>query len=216
VPRAPGGLDAELGDAERRPAFGRRGPLSVRLPYRAPFDAQGLLGFLGDRAIPGVEEARGSTFTRSLSTAHGRAIVSLDLEDDRVRLDVSFEDVRSLRSVVRTGRSLLDVDVDPAAVARALGRDPALRPLVLAHPGIRLPGAADGFEVAVRAIVGQQVSVPAARTMLGRIAARFGTSLEGAIPTCSLTRSRSPRRRSRSSASSAGVRVRSGVSRRWS
>jgi AraC family transcriptional regulator of adaptative response / DNA-3-methyladenine glycosylase II len=84
---------------------------------------------------------------------------------------------------VRVGRSVFDLDADPAAVARTLERDPALRPLVEAHPGIRLPGAVDGFELAVRAIVGQQVSVAAARTMLSRIAARFGTPLEGPIPT---------------------------------
>jgi AraC family transcriptional regulator of adaptative response / DNA-3-methyladenine glycosylase II len=74
---------------------------------------------------------------------------------------------------------VFDLDADPTAIARTLERDPALRPLVRSHPGIRLPGAADGFEVAVRAIVGQQVSVAAARTVLGRIASRFGSPLDG-------------------------------------
>lgn len=155
---------------------------SVSLPYHAPFDAEGLLRFLGDRTIPGVEEVRGSTFTRSLSTEHGPGVVSLTTDDDHVRLDVALGDERSLRSVVRIGRSLFDVEVDPVAVARTLRKDPALRPLVLTHPGVRVPGAADGFELAVRAIVGQQVSVAAARTMLGRIAGRFGTPLEGRVP----------------------------------
>ena len=175
---------AELGTTPsavlRSQRTGRR--LSIALPCRAPFDVEGLLGFLGDRAIPGVEEARGSTFSRSLWTAHGAADIDLTAEVDRVRFDIGFEDVRSLRSVVRIARTLFDLDVDPGPVARTLERDPVLRPLVLAHPGIRLPGAADGFELAVRAVVGQQVSVAAARTMLGRIAARFGTPLDGAIP----------------------------------
>ena len=158
------------------------GQLSLALPFRAPLDAAGLLAFLGDRAIPGVEEARGSTFSRSVSTAHGSAVVSLTVEEEHARLDVAFEDVRSLPPTVRAARSLFDLDVDPAPVARTLAADPVMRPLVLAHPGHRLPGAADGLELAVRAIVGQQVSVAAARTMLGRIAVRSGTPLAGAIP----------------------------------
>ena len=176
-------FDAELGTTPSAVLRSVRagGRLAIALSYRAPFDAPALLSFLGDRAIPGVEEVRGSAFSRSLSTERGLAAISLAIEDDRVLLDVAFDDVRSLRSVMRTARSLFDLDVDPTSVARTLGRDPSLRSLVLAHPGIRLPGAADGFELAVRAIVGQQVSVTAARTMLGRIAARFGTPLEGAI-----------------------------------
>jgi AraC family transcriptional regulator of adaptative response / DNA-3-methyladenine glycosylase II len=156
--------------------------IRVALPVRAPFDSSSLLRFLGDRAIPGVELVDGSTFRRSVVTAHGPAIVALEAQRDHVRLDIELKDVRAMAPVVRTATSLFDVDVDPSLVARTLGSDPALRPLVEAHPGIRLPGAADGFELAVRAIVGQQVSVAAARTMLGRIAARFGAALGGPVP----------------------------------
>lgn len=92
-----------------------------------------------------------------------------------VRLDVP--DVRAMPTAVETARRLFDLDVDPAAVARTLGRDPVLRPLVRSHRGIRVPGAAVGFELVVRAIIGQQVSVAGARTMLGRVASRFGSPL---------------------------------------
>ena len=146
----------------------------LTLPYRPPFPSAALLGFLGARAIPGVEEVRGSTYRRSL----GSAVLKLTPmpAEDRVRLEVSLEDLRVLPGVVRAARGLFDLGVDPDAVARTLERDPAIRPLIRAHRGIRLPAAPDGFELVVRAIVGQQVSVAAARTMLGRIAERFGTS----------------------------------------
>jgi AraC family transcriptional regulator of adaptative response / DNA-3-methyladenine glycosylase II len=153
---------------------------SISLSYRPPLLAGALLGFLGARAIPGVEEVRGDTYRRSLEVPGGSAVASLTREEHRVRLEVATDDDRTLASVERTARRLFDLDVDPAAVARALGRDPVLRPLVRAHRGIRVPGPAAGFELVVRAILGQQVSVPAARTMLGRVAARFGTPVPAA------------------------------------
>ncbi len=163
--------------ADGAEAAGLDHPISVSLPYRPPFPAAALLGFLGARAIPGVEEVPGSTYRRSL----GPAVLELTPMPavDAVRLEVSPEDLRDLPAVVRAARGLFDLGVDPDAVARTLERDPVLRPLVRAHRGIRLPAAADGFELVVRAIVGQQISVAAARTMLGHISARFGTALEG-------------------------------------
>ncbi|HET7235082.1 MAG TPA: AlkA N-terminal domain-containing protein [Actinomycetota bacterium] len=171
----------ELGGTPGRVVRGARagGRLSLALRSRAPFDAEGLLAFLRDRAIAGVEEVRGSTYRRSLSTSFGPVALSASPEEDRLRLEIAFEDVRSVPTAARAARSVFDLDADPSSIARTLERDPALRPLVRSHPGIRLPGAADGFEVAVRAIVGQQVSVAAARTVLGRIAARFGCPLDG-------------------------------------
>lgn len=158
------------------------GPLSLPLAFRPPLDAASLLAFLGGRTVAGVEEVRGPTYRRSLTASGGPAIVALTPHHGHVRLDVALADIGSLRSIVGTARSMFDLDVDPAAVSRTLGRDPALRPLVRAHPGIRVPAAADGLELAVRAVVGQQVSVAGARTMLGRIAARFGTPIAGADP----------------------------------
>lgn len=157
--------------------------LAIRLAYLPPFPAEQLLTFLRDRSIRGVEEVRGMTYRRSLSTPHGPVIVTLTPAEteDQVRLEATVEDVRALGPTVRIARSLFDLDADPAAVARTLGRDPLLRPIVRSSRGIRLPGTADGFELAVRAILGQQVSVAAARTMLGRVAEHFGASLANGV-----------------------------------
>jgi AraC family transcriptional regulator of adaptative response / DNA-3-methyladenine glycosylase II len=144
------------------------------LRTRSPFAAASLLGFLRERAVPGVEEVEGSTYRRSISTAHGPAVIALTPVEDGVRLDASTADDRAFSTAEAVARGLFDLDADPRAVGRVLSGDPFLRPLVRARPGIRVPGAADGFELAVRAIVGQQVSVRGARTVLGRIAAAYG------------------------------------------
>jgi AraC family transcriptional regulator of adaptative response / DNA-3-methyladenine glycosylase II len=119
-----------------------------------------------------------------VSTPRGDALISVthEVAVDELRLDIALDEARATTSVERVVRSLFDLDADPAPIARVLRRDPILRPLVRANPGIRLPGAADGFELAVRAILGQQVSVPAARTMLGRVAERFGRPIADADP----------------------------------
>jgi AraC family transcriptional regulator of adaptative response / DNA-3-methyladenine glycosylase II len=144
-----------------------------RLGYRPPLDVERLLAFLGARAIPGVEVVRDLAYRRILPTSHGPAAIALAPRADRVAVTVTPGG--AVGHAARVARRLLDLDADPAAIARRLGRDPALRPLVRAHPGVRVPGAADGFELVVRAIVGQQVSVAAARTVLGRVATSFGT-----------------------------------------
>jgi AraC family transcriptional regulator of adaptative response / DNA-3-methyladenine glycosylase II len=149
----------------------------VRVPVRTPFHATALLRFLGDRAIPGVEEADGLAYRRSVTTPSGPAIVEVVPGEDAIAVEVRAEDPSSAPIAVERARALFDADADPGAVARTLRRDALLRPLVRAQPGVRVPGAADGFELVVRAILGQQVSVAAARTMLGRVAARFGTEL---------------------------------------
>jgi AraC family transcriptional regulator of adaptative response / DNA-3-methyladenine glycosylase II len=136
--------------------------------------------FLSDRAIPGVEVFDGGTFRRSIRTRHGRAVV-IGLTPHPTRSNVTFvaaiDDPTDLADAVRASRRLLDLDADPVSIDTALSADPALGPLVRATPGLRLPGAIDGFEVAVRAILGQQISVRAARTLAGRIVTRAGTTL---------------------------------------
>jgi AraC family transcriptional regulator of adaptative response / DNA-3-methyladenine glycosylase II len=153
-----------------------REALSVRRPYLAA----ALLRFLDDRAIPGVEAVDGSTYRRSLATPDGPAVITVTPSAAEVAVSVDAEGPAGASFAVDRARALFDVDADPDAVARVLYRDVLLRPLVRAHPGVRVPGAADGFELVVRAILGQQVSVAAARTMLGRVAARFGTAVDGA------------------------------------
>lgn len=141
---------------------------SIRLPVGGAFDAGGLLGFLAARAVLGVEAVDGRTYRRG--------DVALTLHDDEVVVDAP--DAGS----VAAARRFLDLDADPAVIGTVLEADPALAPLVAARPGVRVPGAWDGFEIAVRAVIGQQVTVAAARTLLGRLVARCGVAGVGRFP----------------------------------
>ncbi|HEU4976427.1 MAG TPA: AlkA N-terminal domain-containing protein [Baekduia sp.] len=158
------------------PAAGS-GAVVLRLPFRAPLDAGGLLAFLAPRAVPGVEEVVDGAYRRSLRLPHGGGVVELRPADDHVRARFWLADLRDLGAAVQRCRALLDLDADPAAVADALGADPLLRPLLAAAPGRRVPGAVDGDELAVRAVLGQQVSVAGAATLAGRLAAAHGEPL---------------------------------------
>jgi AraC family transcriptional regulator, regulatory protein of adaptative response / DNA-3-methyladenine glycosylase II len=137
------------------------------LPTEPPFDGGAVLAFLTARVIDGVEEVAGGTYRRTLALPGGEAIVSLTPRADGVLLDGD-------PAAAPIARALFGLDQDPAATLAALGDDPVLGPLVRARPGLRIPGAASGWEAAVRAVVGQQISVAAARTLLGRITARTG------------------------------------------
>jgi AraC family transcriptional regulator of adaptative response / DNA-3-methyladenine glycosylase II len=151
------------------------GTISLRLPYRGPMDFGATLHYLGRRAIPHVEVGEPDRLTRVIGAPHGPALVSLTAGDGAVACRLGVTDLRDLVLVVSRVRRLLDLDADPVAVDAHLGLDPVLGPLVAKRPGLRAPGAADGFEMAVRAIVGQQISVGGARTVLGRLAAEHGT-----------------------------------------
>ena len=149
------------------------GAIELRLPAREPFDGESLLEFLAARAIPGVEMVADGTYRRTLRLAHGGAVAALTPETGTLRCELCLDDMRDLTAAVARCRRLFDLDADPVAVSSHLGADPSLAPLVRKHPGLRVPGAVDGFELAVRAIVGQQVSVAGARTTLGRLAEEF-------------------------------------------
>jgi AraC family transcriptional regulator of adaptative response / DNA-3-methyladenine glycosylase II len=159
--------------ARRTPSLAA-GLLDLRLPYRAPMDLGATLEYLAARAIPEVESFDGLTFSRTLRLPGGPALVSLSDGGGYVRCQLRLTDQRDLISAVARVRRLLDLDADPVAVEAALDADPQLAPLVGKHAGVRSPGAVDGFEMAVRAIVGQQISVAGARTLLGRMAADLG------------------------------------------
>lgn len=168
--------------ALRSAAARRRGPattgtLTLRLPYRAPFDADGLLGFLGARALPGVEHLDGRTYRRTLRLPRGPATVALTPASAQVTATLRLTDPRDLGPAVARLRRLLDLDADPVAVDAALAVDPRLAPRVAAVPGIRLPGSVDDAETALRAMLGQQVSVAAARTTAARLVAGLGERL---------------------------------------
>lgn len=149
--------------------------LSLRLPLRPPYDAAGVLGFLAARAVDGVESASTGGYARTLRLPHGAATVSLSVADDYVPCVVRLADVRDLGTAVSRVRQLLDLDADPDAIDRALAAEPALAAAVRASPGVRVPGCVDGAELVLRAMLGQQVTVAAARTAASRLAAACGT-----------------------------------------
>jgi len=142
-----------------------------------PFDGAAVLDFLAARAIPGVEEVAGGMYRRTLALPHGAAILAMTPHADGVELRATLDDPRDEPEAVRRARALFGLDQDPDAVRDGLGADPVLGPLVAARPGRRVPGAVDGWEIAVRAILGQQITVAAARTLAGRITHALGERL---------------------------------------
>ena len=142
----------------------------MRLPFIPPYDWSSMMAFLGTRAIPGVESVEDDVYRRTTGTGGFEVRC---LADDNC-LDVRLYATPRSNATLERVRCLFDVDADPAAVSRHLARDPRLAPLVRKHPGLRLPGAWDPFELAVRAILGQQVSVKGASTLAGRLARTWG------------------------------------------
>ncbi|MBV9515285.1 MAG: DNA-3-methyladenine glycosylase 2 family protein [Mycobacteriaceae bacterium] len=165
--------------ARRVPANAARGTstVSLRLPTRAPFAFEGLFGHLAAGAVPGCEEVRDGAYRRTLALPWGHAIVSLTPTPDHVRCVLWLTDFRDLSTVIARCRRLLDLDADPEAVVEFLGADRDLAALVAKHPGQRIPRTVDEQELAVRAVIGQQVSMKAARTHCARIVLRHGTPI---------------------------------------
>jgi AraC family transcriptional regulator of adaptative response / DNA-3-methyladenine glycosylase II len=148
---------------------GERGSVTLRLPYREPLHAEALIEFLGARTITGVDEVRDGAYARGLCLPHGPASLTARFLPGYVQTTLTLSDVRDLAPAVARCRRLFDLDADPVAIDDRLALDPALAPSVAKEAGVRVPGAVDGFEVAVRAVVGQQVSVAGARTTLARL-----------------------------------------------
>jgi AraC family transcriptional regulator, regulatory protein of adaptative response / DNA-3-methyladenine glycosylase II len=154
------------------------GKVSLRLAYRPPFDAAGVLGFLAERAVAGVETVTDGWYGRTLRLPHGAGTAWLRPGNgNHVDATLRLADLRDLGSAVTRLRRLFDLDADPAAIADVLTADPLLADAVRTAPGIRLPGAVDGAEIVTRAVVGQQITVAAARTALGTLTAALGTPL---------------------------------------
>lgn len=152
------------------------GHLTLRLPYRAPFDTASLFTFLAQRALPGVEEVSGGRYRRTIALPHTRGVIEIEpvAEKNHLLLRLQLDDLRDLNLLVQRCRQLFDLDADPYVIDAVLTVDPLLVPLLLARPGLRVPGAINGFELAVRAILGQQVSVAGARTLAGRLVTTLG------------------------------------------
>jgi AraC family transcriptional regulator of adaptative response / DNA-3-methyladenine glycosylase II len=165
---------------------GAPGWLTLRLAARAPYEAAEVLLFLGAHAVPGLEEWDGTTFSRVLDLPHGPAVVRLSPAPDggaAVTVRLQLAELRDLGAAVTRCRRMLDLDADPAAVDDVLGADPALAPLVTAAPGRRVPASPDAPELAVRAVLGQQVSVAGARTLTARVLRAAGTPLPEPVGT---------------------------------
>lgn len=165
--------------------------LELDLPVRDPFDARGVFRFLAARAVTGVEVAEVPDdgpvrYARTLTLPHGPGAVEILASPSRagwaLRARLELTVLADIATAVARVRRMLDLDADPAAVDAALAADPALAPLVGRTPGIRVPGAVDPHELLVRAVVGQQISVAAARTHLGRLTAVAGSPYVSAVP----------------------------------
>lgn len=161
-----------------RAASGPAGAVTLTLRYRPPYDWDGLLGFLAARAIPGVEVVEGDRYARAI-VLDGEAgtLAVRPVGGERLAVEVRFPRLTALPAILARVRRVFDLSADPARIGEDLSRDPALAPLVAARPGLRVPGAWDGFELAVRAILGQQISVPAAVKLAGRLTADYGDPL---------------------------------------
>ncbi len=155
------------------------GRTSMSLEVQQPYRAASMLQFLGRRAVAGIEAVGGDSYARTLRLPSGPGSLRLEFRRDTISCDLVVSDPTDLPVAVQRCRRLLDLDTDIARVETHLCRDVHLAPWVRRHTGLRVPGHVDGFEVAVRAVVGQQISVPGARTILGRLVQTYGDAIPG-------------------------------------
>ncbi len=157
------------------------GTISLTLPARLPIDIPAAFHFLGGRTVRGVESWDGTTYRRTLRLPRGSGVVALRADGTGVSCSLTLSHLSDLQTAVQRCRRLLDLDADPIAIDSSLAADAMLAPLVAARPGLRSPGAVDGAEILVRAILGQQVSVAGARSVAGRLTTAVGESV--GVPT---------------------------------
>jgi AraC family transcriptional regulator, regulatory protein of adaptative response / DNA-3-methyladenine glycosylase II len=167
-------------ELRRHPRAAAGAALVLWLGYRPPYDFEALLAFLRTRALPGVELVDEHSYARVLGPADAPGWLRLSAwpgGEHALRLQLVCPQPMQLLGVVTTLRRMFDLDANPQAIADTFRHDAILGPLLARRPGLRLPGGWDGFEIAVRAILGQQISVAAARTLATRIVQRWGESL---------------------------------------
>ena len=167
---------SQLADADQPGAEG----ITLKLPYAPPYDWDAMIDFLGARAIRGIEAVDGRRcYRRSIALDRAQGVIRVEPDDREPALLVSihFPHVSALAGIVRRVRRIFDLSADPLAIRDDLGRDPLLAPLVAERPGLRVPGAWDGFEVAIRAILGQQITVVAAVNLAAKLVAEYGKPL---------------------------------------
>ncbi|TAL83956.1 MAG: DNA-3-methyladenine glycosylase 2 family protein [Rhodanobacter sp.] len=168
-------------EMRRQPRAATGDALVLRLGYRPPYDFTALLAFLRTRALPGVEMVDEHAYARVFGTPTAPGWLRLSALPDgehALRLELQGAPPDQMLPLVTRLRRMFDLDADPQAIAATLGVTAVLKPLLRKRPGLRLPGGWDGFEIAVRAVLGQQVSVAAARTLATRIVQRFGEPLD--------------------------------------
>ena len=155
--------------------------ITVRLPYKPPYDWEAIIRFLTDRAIPGVERVEPKRYARTLSVDGATGVVVVTpRQDGALSAEIRFPKMNALPAVIARVRRVFDLSADPTLIGAHLSQDPALAPLVAARPGLRAPGAWDGFELAVRAILGQQITVTAARGLAAKLVERYGQPIDDA------------------------------------
>jgi AraC family transcriptional regulator of adaptative response / DNA-3-methyladenine glycosylase II len=176
-----------LGGPDKTARHGEAVRLS--LPYKAPYDWDAILGFLSLRAIPGVERMARGRYERSLAIGDAVGVIRVEHDAAKARLAVTvrFPKISALPAIIARVRRVFDLAADPVAIDEHLAKDPALAPLVAARPGLRVPGAWDGFELAIRAILGQQITVVAARGLAAKLVAAHGEPLPEGLASEGLT-----------------------------
>lgn len=152
----------------------------THLPFRPPLDWQSLLNYLKGRQIRGVEHIDETSYSRSFrmgNSSPGWFKVSFTDCPSCLALDIYFDDIAQFTAIVRRVRRIFDLDADPISIAGHFSGDKLLGPVVERFPGLRVPGGWDNFELAVRTVIGQQVSIPAANTIMARMVRRCGEKL---------------------------------------
>jgi AraC family transcriptional regulator, regulatory protein of adaptative response / DNA-3-methyladenine glycosylase II len=156
------------------------GEVIISLRYKAPYDWGAMLAFLTPRAIPGVEIVHDDSYARTIEVAGSHGIVCVRPgAKDTLRATIRFQQLAALPTIIARLRRVFDLAADPHIIGSHLSEDPLLAPLVAARPGLRVPGAWDGFELAIRALLGQQITVTAAIGLAGKLVARYGAVLDG-------------------------------------
>ncbi|MEN4922407.1 AlkA N-terminal domain-containing protein [Achromobacter spanius] len=181
--RAPGALRRS---EKPEVSAGRHGEIKLLLRYRPPYDWDAMLGFLKLRAIPGIEHVSDETYARTICLDGAQGTVTVRPgAGDALQATVRFPRLQALPAIIARLRRVFDLASDPAAIAAQFSGDPVMTALMQARPGLRVPGAWDGFELAMRAVLGQQITVVAAIRLAGKLVAAHGEPL--AQPDCALT-----------------------------
>ena len=167
---------ASVRDMDRSAVAG----ITLNLPYAPPYDWDAIIGFLAARAITGIECVDGAArYRRTVALDGAQGVVSVEPNElgNGLRVRIRFPRVESIAAIVGRVRRVFDLSADPRAIGEHLSTDALLAPLIARRPGLRVPGAWDGFEVAIRAVLGQQITVVAARKLAAKLVAQFGDPL---------------------------------------